>query len=370
MNRGGNPGPAEGEEWIVSKVGMRLVYVAPGSYVMGSRGLLMGILLAGTKDEEKPAHRVTISRGFWIGKYEVTHTEYEAIIGTNPNPTYLRGDRYPVTCVSWTDAMTFCRNLTAAERVRDEVPAGYQYRLPSEAEWEFAARGGPYSKGYIYSGSNRLDEVAWYQGTSNHEMTIHPVGQKKSNELGLYDMSGNVWEWCYDCYGNYAEHCVANMKDPMGSASGLYRVRRGGEWGSDACDCRVARRGAQDRGYTDGGLGFRVALAPVLPDPEPEVVELPPAPDYEADAAAQWDAFMAVPDAERRSYTEGIEQHEDFDGKQLLPGSEIRSTTQDGRTVQGKAVGATDTLIAVRTPDGLEWVYAVDPETNMPFTIL
>ena len=180
--------------------------------------------------------QVTISKAFFIGKYEVTQAQWRAVMGNNP-AEYKGADR-PVEQVSWNDAMEFCEKLNDY----GYAPRGYKFSLPTEAQWEFAARGGNKSKGYEYSGSTDINEVAWYDDNSGDK--THDVGTKKPNELGLYDMSGNVWEWCLD-------------------ANGSLRVLRGGSWGINAYGCRVALRGYNfpDDWYSSGG--FRLALVPV-----------------------------------------------------------------------------------------------------------
>jgi len=195
-------------------------------------------------DGEKPTHQVTVS-SFSIGKYEVTQEEWEAVMGKNPS--YYKGAKRPVEEVSWNDCQEFIRKLNSL--------TGKQFRLPTEAEWEFAARGGTKSNHYKYAGSNTLSSVAWYDDNSGS--TTHPVGQKSPNELGLYDMSGNVWEWCQDWYGDYSSSAQTN---PKGPSSGSYRVVRGGSWDDDARLCRVSSRFIFTPGVTSYSLGLRLAL--------------------------------------------------------------------------------------------------------------
>jgi formylglycine-generating enzyme required for sulfatase activity len=163
------------------------------------------------------------------------------------NPSFFKGDNLPVEKVSWDDVQDFIRKLNAQ--------TGKRYRLPTEAEWEFAARGGNRSGGYKYAGSNSLGNVAWYDDNAGNK--THPVGQKTPNELGIYDMSGNVWEWCSDWYGSYSSGAQSN---PTGASSGSYRVDRGGGWRSAAAGCRVAARGYNSPGYSYDDLGFRLVL--------------------------------------------------------------------------------------------------------------
>ncbi|MDR3012570.1 MAG: formylglycine-generating enzyme family protein [Chitinispirillales bacterium] len=204
---------------------------------------------------EKPAHRVTITNGFYISKYPITQAQWTAVMGANPSwfnfsRTGADMDSHPVENVSWDDVQEFILRLNEM--------SGKFYRLPTEAEWEFAARGGVKSRGYVYAGSNDVDKVAWWPGNSDN--TTHPVGAKAANELGIYDMSGNVWEWVSDWYGNYTEKAKTN---PTGPPTGSDRVIRSGSWtGGGAGGCRVSSRlrGAPD--FRTGGLGFRLALSP------------------------------------------------------------------------------------------------------------
>jgi len=195
-------------------------------------------------DNEKPVHTVTVS-SFYIGKYEVTQKQWKAVMGNNPS--HFKGDNLPVESVNWYDIQEFLKRLNAA--------TGQHYRLPTEAEWEYAARGGVKSKGYKYAGSNNIDEVAWYRKNSGHK--THPTGTKQPNELGLYDMSGNVLEWCSDWYGeNY--YSISPQSNPQGTLDGTYRIMRGGSWGFDAFYCRVAYRHEYNPGITDDNVGFRI----------------------------------------------------------------------------------------------------------------
>jgi formylglycine-generating enzyme required for sulfatase activity len=237
--------PRDDQPWAVPDLGMKFVHVAPGSFQMGS---------ADGDADGKPVHEVRITRPFWIGKYEVTQAEYEKIMGWNPS--IFKGAPNPVVGVSWDDAVAFCRKLTEQERGAGQLPEGYEYRLPTEAEWEYAARGGPKSKGFTYSGSNDAEEVAWHSDDSRDKS--HPVGGKKPNELGLHDMSGNVFEWCLDWYGEYPPGTVA---DPSGARTGRSRVFRGGSWFLNATFCRSASRNGYAPSLSFNNLGFRVALA-------------------------------------------------------------------------------------------------------------
>ena len=200
---------------------------------------------------------VTLS-SFHINKYEVTQAEYKRVLGENPS--YFKGDSLPVENVSWYDAVEFCNKKSkddgldpcyfcSGENIECNLTAN-GYRLPTEMEWEYAAKGGNQSKGYTYSGSNNINEVAWY--ITNSRRTTHSVGTKLPNELGLYDITGNVFEWCNDWCGAY-------KTNPTGVTTGSYRVFRGGSWSSSATGCRVANRSFIAPSYSFSYIGFRLA---------------------------------------------------------------------------------------------------------------
>ena len=194
------------------------------------------------ESDEKPIHTVTVS-SFFMDKTEVTQAQYKKVMGRNPSG-FSGCDDCPVEKVSWHDAVAYANKVGK--------------RLPTEAEWEYAARGGNKSKGYKYSGSNGIDAVGWYDRNSNSK--THPVAQKQPNELGLYDMSGNVWEWCSDWYGSYSS---SPQNNPQGPNSGEYRVRRGGSWYGSGSICRVALRYRDSPDDRYGNLGFRLVLSQV-----------------------------------------------------------------------------------------------------------
>lgn len=218
-----------------------MVYVSGGTFTMG------GTSEQGCDayNDEKPTHSVTLS-SYYICKYEVTQALWCAVMGSNP--ALDKGDNLPVEQVSWDDCQTFINRLNSY--------TGRNFRLPTEAEWEFAARGGNYSRHYKYSGSNYIGDVAWYDGNSSNR--THPVGTKQPNELGLYDMSGNVYEWCSDWYGSYSFYSQSN---PTGPNSGSDRVDRGGSWGGSARYCRSSYRGNLTPGYRFSNLGLRLVLS-------------------------------------------------------------------------------------------------------------
>ena len=219
----------------VNSIEYPMVYVEGGSFMMGSDA----------SDVQKPVHRVTLS-SYHIGKYEVTQELWETVMGSNPS--YFKGFRKPVENVSWDDCQTFIRKLNSL--------TGQTFRLPTEAQWEFAARGGNGSKGYKYSGSSNVDDVAWHSGNSGE--STHNVGTKSPNELGIYDMTGNVREWCNDWYADYVSSSVTN---PTGPSSGNCRVARGGSWTGNVCFYRVSCRDLFTSDYSGGNfLGLRLCL--------------------------------------------------------------------------------------------------------------
>ena len=218
-----------------------MIKVEAGTFTMGCTSEQGG----DCDGDESPYHRVTISNDYYIGKFEVTQELYQAVMGTNPS-NWKAYDR-PVQNVSWNDAMEFCAELSRM--------TGRKFTLPTEAEWEYAARGGKKSTNAKYSGSSSVANVAWYDGNSGSQ--THPVGKLRPNELGIYDMSGNVWEWCLDWFGNYSS---ASQTDPMGPGSGSSRVNRGGSLQSSAKGCRVSNRSSDTPGDRYYYLGFRVVL--------------------------------------------------------------------------------------------------------------
>lgn len=233
--------PVIDETIVVNGVSFKMVAVEGGTFTMGAtpeQG-------SDAYDNEKPAHQVTLS-SYCIGETEVTQALWVAVMGSNPS--YYTGDlTRPVETVSWDDCQTFITKLNQM--------TGKQFRLPTEAEWEFAARGGNESKGYKYSGSDIIGIVAWYDANSPY--TTRPVATKSPNELGLYDMSGNVWEWCLDGYDNYNSEAQTN---PIGPATGYDRVIRGGANSSDIRYCRVSFRSYSMLTSTNVSCGLRLAL--------------------------------------------------------------------------------------------------------------
>ena len=242
--------------------------ISPGQMILVPGGTFHN----GTSD-------VTIS-SFYIGKYELTQAEYQAVMGNNPSH-FTGVTNGPVEKVSWFNAIEYCNRRSMQEGLTpcysygnygtnpDDWPSGWNnysnhtnvacswtvdgYRLPTEMEWMFAAKGGNQSQGYTYSGSNDIDEVAWHWGNSDD--TTHTVGTKAANELGIHDMSGNVREWVWDIWGEYPSEA---QTDPHGPTSGSYRVLRGGSWITDAYFCTVSNRGFNDATFTNYVIGFRI----------------------------------------------------------------------------------------------------------------
>ena len=245
-----------------------MILVEGGSFMMGSND---------GESNEKPMRQVTLS-SFLIGKYEVTQKEWQEIMGSNPSD--FKGENLPVERVSWYAALVYCNKRSIKEGLTpvygisgstdpsrwgsipttkndtwDRVVCNWQangYRLPTEAEWEYAARGGIKSKSYKYSGSDDIAQVAWY--SSNSVGKTKSAGSKSANELGIYDMSGNVWEWCWDWYADYPNTSQTN---PAGANSGSHRVFRGGGWYLDASFCTVSIRFNGFAAYTYYIIGFR-----------------------------------------------------------------------------------------------------------------
>jgi formylglycine-generating enzyme required for sulfatase activity len=237
----------------IDSLGMVFVLVEGGTFQMGD--------MAGG-GEETPVHSVTVS-SFYLGKYEVTQRQWVALMGSNPS--HFKGDNLPVEQVSWFEAVEFCNRLSVKEGLQPcytisgtSVSCDFSkngYRLPTEAEWEYAAKGGRSSRGYRYAGGNDVGAVGWYYGNSG--WTTHAVGGKQANELGLYDMSGNVLEWCWDWYRGYSG---GSQTDPRGPSSGQYRLLRGGSWGgSDGSSLRASLRAWYVPGYRVSSFGFRLA---------------------------------------------------------------------------------------------------------------
>ena len=229
------------QTFMVKGVEFKMIKVEGGTFSMGATSEQSSDAF----DKEKPVHSVTLS-DYHIGETEVTQELWEAVMGSNPSWVKVNNQR-PVEMVSWNDCQEFIKELNRL--------TGKNFRLPTEAEWEYAARGGKYSRGYKYSGSNNADEVAWYR--SNSGRTTHSVKTKKANELGLYDMSGNVYEWCNDRCGDYQRYSQTN---PTGPSEGEYRVLRGGSYYNIDRYMRVSNRNRNIPVNRYGSYGLRLAL--------------------------------------------------------------------------------------------------------------
>ena len=228
--------------FTVNGVSFTMIAVEGGTFQMGATSE-QG---SDADSDEKPVHSVTLS-DYYIGETEVTQELWTAVMENNPS-CYSGNPKRPVERVAWNDCQEFIKKLNQL--------TGENFRLPTEAEWEYAARGGNKSQGYKYSGSNTLGDVAWYYDNSSQQ--THEVKTKQANELGIYDMIGNVWEWCQDWYGSYSSSSQTN---PTGPSSGSGRVCRGGSWGSGAGYCRVSSRGGSHPGGSYGYLGLRLSLS-------------------------------------------------------------------------------------------------------------
>jgi len=236
--------------YTVNGVSFKMVPVEGGTFMMGACDEDTDVL-----DSERPAHKVSLSN-FQIGETEVSQALWQAVMGSNPS-NFSGNPNRPVERVSWYNCQVFIAKLNQL--------TGMNFRLPTEAEWEFAACGGTKSKGYKYAGSNVINDVAWYKvnasdmGSTSLDYGPHSVGTKQANELGIYDMSGNVWEWCQDWYGDYSGESQIN---PIGPVSGTYRVARGGGWFNEAWECRVSRRTSSVPNHMEIADGLRLALDP------------------------------------------------------------------------------------------------------------
>jgi formylglycine-generating enzyme required for sulfatase activity len=234
---------------VIEDLKLELVWIAPGTFTMGSPADEF------SRDKaEGPRTTVTLTKGFWLGKTTVTQEQYEKFTGRNPSAFKKSGKNAPVETVSWLDATKFCEDLTTRERAVGRLPEGYEYGLPTEAQWEYACRAGSTD---AYPGSP--DQTSWYD--DNSWGVTHPVAKKRPNKWGLYDMTGNVLQWCSDWYGDYPGGKVA---DPVGPSTGYYRMARGGCWRMSSNVCRSAARAGGSPARLDYTLGFRLALIPKL----------------------------------------------------------------------------------------------------------
>ena len=219
----------------------RMIRVEHGTFMMGVKNGNQNC-----SNSEMPEHKVTLTKDYYIGETQVTQALWESVMGNNPS--YYKGANQPVECVSWDECQTFIKQLN--------LKTGKTFRLPTEAEWEFAAKGGNWSRHTQYSGSDDIDDVAWYNGNSNGK--TFSTKSKRSNELGIYDMSGNVWEWCQDWYGDYMD---SDQIDPLGPKEGKYRVSRGGSWADNANICRSSSRDFSLSGCKNHYHGLRLVIS-------------------------------------------------------------------------------------------------------------
>ena len=235
---------AEDNDFRTIRVGnsyFDMSFVKGGTFMMGSDA-------PGAEADEQPVHKVSLS-DYYIGQTEVTQHLWKKVMGDDNNPSAVKGNNLPITNITWNEAQQFVERLSEL--------TGMHFRLPTEAEWEYAARGGQKSKGYTYAGSNDIDEVGWYNGNSSNK--THAVGQKQSNELGIYDMTGNAWEWCQDWYGAYSAGAQSN---PQGPESGSSRVLRSGSYTTTSERCAAKYRQSRQTDYPDVHIGLRIVLEP------------------------------------------------------------------------------------------------------------
>ena len=234
---------AEAGERLV--LGLAVRWVPSGRFSMGSPSSKPD------RSSDEVQHEAVLTRGFFLAETECTQGQWEAVMGGNPSN--FEGTERPVEQVSWGEAVEYCRKLTAKQRAEGILPEGWEWRLPTEAEWEYAVRGGTTGARY-----GELEAIAWHRGNSGAR--THDVNGKMANEWGLHDMLGNVWEWCSDWHGDYP---TGSVTDPTGPISGSYRVFRGGSWNDDARFARSAYRGRNAPGNRSNALGFRPALSSV-----------------------------------------------------------------------------------------------------------
>jgi formylglycine-generating enzyme required for sulfatase activity len=240
-------------------------WISPGTFTQGSV-----VNTLGGESDETPT-LTTLTKGFWMSRHEVTQLEFLAVMGTNPS-SFTNDMNQPVECVSWSDASSYCALLTTREQQSGRLPNGFVYRLPTEAEWEYCCRAGSSTSFSWGNDPSQLVHYAWYwdnSGSTNSPngytyyfngkyFTTQPVGTRQPNPWGLYDMYGNVWEWCRDWHGAYP---TGTVTDPTGPASGTFRVIRGGSWNCSALSCRSANRSAGTPEVHSSGIGFRTVLA-------------------------------------------------------------------------------------------------------------
>jgi formylglycine-generating enzyme required for sulfatase activity len=243
--------------FIVKGVSFEMIFVDSGTFLMGCSDERRDCY-----NNEVPAHKVTLSN-FYMGKYEVTQKLWYAVMGITIEQQHKlagtvsvfgKGDNLPMYYINYNDCIAFCAKLN--KLLSNQLPKGYKFRIPTEAQWEYAARGGDKNNGYKYSGSNSIDEVAWYNGNSREE--THEVGTKAANELGIYDMSGNIEEWCRDGSNDYFNTPATN---PISPNTDFVYVFRGGSFSHSMTDCRVYFRRSSNGTIRYGNIGLRICLS-------------------------------------------------------------------------------------------------------------
>ena len=228
---------------FTNSIGMKLVWIPAGDFIMGS-----GQAEKGREDDESPQHKVVLTRGFYLGETEVTQHQWEKLMGPGPwagNRNIAKGENMPAVMMTWAEAVLFCEKLAKKE--------GRRYRLPSEAEWEYACRAN--TRTWFYWGDDFDERYAW--SSKNSKRSMHKVGTRLPNAWGLFDMGGNVWEWCSDWHGDYPTGEVTN---PKGTTSGEKRVIRSGSYSNSPWDCRSAERGCVPPETRGGSIGLRVVM--------------------------------------------------------------------------------------------------------------
>ncbi|MGB2613139.1 MAG: formylglycine-generating enzyme family protein [Phycisphaerae bacterium] len=385
-SKGSEPNPKEITIQIGENVSMKLALIPAGKFMMGSPDSEQG-----HKGNEVPQHEVTISKPFYMGVTEVTQAQYEAVMGTNPSD--FKGATNPVEMVSWNDATEFCKKLS--EKTRQAV------RLPTEAEWEYACRAGSKTRFSFGDAEEGLGDYAWYNANSGR--ATHPVGQRKPNAWGLYDLHGNVWEWCVDWYGDadwYGDYPKGAVTDPQGPASGASRVLRGGAWYYSPNYCRSAYRFNGPPGRRSSVFGFRVvvsvsgspaAAVPVAAQPAPAAPTVAATADVTFDLGGGVTMKLALIPAGKFMMGEGEDQHEVTISKPFYMG--VTEVTQaqyeavmgtnpsnfQGATNPVEEVSWNDatefckklsekTRQAVRLPTEAEWEYACRAGTKTAFS--
>lgn len=241
--------PETGHSYTIRAVDLPMIWIPPGSFWMCNP--------QGGDDDTK----VTLTRGYWLGRTEVTQEQWQAVMVNLPSPSHFKGSDRPVENIAWNSAMEFCKKLTDIELAAGRLPPGYAYTLPTEAQWEYACRAG--TTGPL---AGEIDSMAWHDGNSGGQ--THPVAQKQPNAWGFYDMHGNVVEWCRDGYSNYpGGHAFDPMNGYDGPAAAMYRMARGGGYAATVGQCRSAYRYRYLMVYTFYAVGFRIALTPIQDTP-------------------------------------------------------------------------------------------------------